>query len=97
MELVEALEVGNASAQNCHVAEVSAWPVLNRLEGKTVNLDEFQDCRDVKKDVERNGSDHVRRFDSTHVLSADSNLFCNPLLGKPFSLSVISDSAASRA
>lgn len=41
MELVEALEVGNASAQNCHVAEVSsAWPVLNRLEGKTVNLDE---------------------------------------------------------
>ena len=44
IELVEALEIGNTSAQDCHVDEIrSAWPVLNRLEGKVVNLDEFYD------------------------------------------------------
>ena len=42
MELVEALEIGNISAQDCHVDEIrSAWPVLTRLEGRTVNLDEL--------------------------------------------------------
>lgn len=34
IELVEALEIGNASAKDCNVDEIrSAWPVLNRLEG----------------------------------------------------------------
>ena len=42
IELVEALEIGNASAKDCNVDEIrSAWPVLNRLEGRTVNLDEL--------------------------------------------------------
>ena len=42
IELVEALEVGNASAKDCNVDEIrSAWPVLNRLEGKVINLDEL--------------------------------------------------------
>ena len=42
IELVEALEIGNASDRDCHVDEIrSAWPVLNRLEGRTVNLDEL--------------------------------------------------------
>ena len=42
MELLEALEIGNLSAQDCHVDKIrSAWPVLTRLEGRTVNLDEL--------------------------------------------------------
>ena len=42
IELVEALEIGNASARDCHVDEIrSAWPVLNRLEDDVVNLDEL--------------------------------------------------------
>ena len=42
IELVEAMEIGNASARDCHVDEIrSAWPVLTRLEGRTVNLDEL--------------------------------------------------------
>jgi hypothetical protein len=42
IELVEALEIGNASARDCHVDELkSAWPVLNRLEGMAVNLNEL--------------------------------------------------------
>ena len=42
IELVEALEIGNASAKDCNVDEIrSAWPVLNRLEGKVVNLDDL--------------------------------------------------------
>ena len=42
IELVEALEIGNVSAHDCHVNEIrSVWPVLNRLEGRTVNLDEL--------------------------------------------------------
>ena len=42
IELVEALEIGNTSTQDCHVDEIrSAWPVLTRLEGRTVNLDEL--------------------------------------------------------
>ena len=42
IELVEALEIGNASARDCHVDEIrSAWPVLTRLECKVVNLDEL--------------------------------------------------------
>ena len=42
MELVEALEIGNVSARDCHVDEIqSAWPVLTRLEGRMVNLDEL--------------------------------------------------------
>lgn len=40
MELLEALEISNVSAHDCHVDEIcSAWPVLNRLEDKLVNLE----------------------------------------------------------
>ena len=42
IELVEALGIGNVSTQDCQVDEIrSAWPVLTRLEGKVVNLDEL--------------------------------------------------------
>lgn len=42
IELVEALEIGNASDRDCHVNEIrSAWPVLTRLEGRMANLDEL--------------------------------------------------------
>lgn len=42
IELVEALDIGNASARDCHVDEIrSAWPALTRLEGNVVNLDEL--------------------------------------------------------
>lgn len=42
IELVEALEIGNIFIQDCYVDEIcSAWPVLTRLEGKVVNLDEL--------------------------------------------------------
>lgn len=42
IELVETLEIGNASIRDCHVDEIrSAWPVLTRLEGNVVNLDEL--------------------------------------------------------
>ena len=40
--LLEALEIGDASDRDCQVLEVRGpWPVLKRLEGKPVNLDEL--------------------------------------------------------
>ena len=41
--LVEALEIGNASKQDCQVDEIifGAWSVLKRLENTQVNLDEL--------------------------------------------------------
>ena len=40
--LLEALEIGDASDRDCQVQEVRGpWPVLKRLEGKPVNLDEL--------------------------------------------------------
>lgn len=42
VELLESLEIGDASSQDCHVDELHCpWPVLNRLEGTQVNLDEL--------------------------------------------------------
>ena len=42
MELLEALEIGKVSARDCHVDEInSTWPVLGRLEGTAVDLDEL--------------------------------------------------------
>lgn len=42
MELLESLEIGKVSARDCHVDEISSrWPVLGRLEGKAVDLDEL--------------------------------------------------------
>ena len=42
MELLEALEIGDASEADCRVASLdSAWPVLNRLVSTKVNLDEL--------------------------------------------------------
>ena len=42
LELLESLEIGDASSQDCHVDELHCpWPVLNRLEGTQVNLDEL--------------------------------------------------------
>mgnify|MGYP001860768047 CR=1 FL=1 len=41
-ELLEALEIGVASNRDCHLDELhSPWPVLDRLEGTQVNLDEL--------------------------------------------------------
>ena len=40
--LLEALEIGGARDRDCQVQEVCGpWPVLKRLEGKSVNLDEL--------------------------------------------------------
>ena len=42
IKLEETMEIGKASAKDCHVDEIrSAWPVLNRLEGQVINLDEL--------------------------------------------------------
>ena len=43
MEMAEALEIGDASEQDCQVDEIisGAWPVLKRLENTQVNLDEL--------------------------------------------------------
>lgn len=42
VKLVEALEIGDALKQDCYVDELrSVWPVLHRLEGSKVNLDEL--------------------------------------------------------
>ena len=40
--LLESLEIGHVSDADCHVDALdSAWPVLYRLEGARVNLDEL--------------------------------------------------------
>ena len=42
VELLEALEIGDASKADCHLDDLwDAWPVLNRLQGTQVNLDEL--------------------------------------------------------
>ena len=42
VELLESLEIGVASNRDCHLDELhSPWPVLDRLEGAQVNLDEL--------------------------------------------------------
>lgn len=42
IELLEALEIGKVSARDCHVDEISStWPILGRLEGTNVDLDEL--------------------------------------------------------
>lgn len=42
IELLEALEIGKVSTQDCHVDEInSKWPILSRLEGTNVDLDEL--------------------------------------------------------
>ena len=39
---LEVLEIGSASKRDCKVDEIcGAWPVLKRLEGSPVNLDEL--------------------------------------------------------
>ena len=42
VELLEALEIGNASKADCRLDDLwDAWPVLNGLQGTQVNLDEL--------------------------------------------------------
>ena len=42
VELLESLEIGVASNQDCHLDELHCpWPVLNQLEGTQVNLEEL--------------------------------------------------------
>lgn len=42
IELLEAMEIGDAVKRDCQVDEIrSAWPVLKHLEGTPVNLDEL--------------------------------------------------------
>ena len=39
---LEELEIGAVAIPDCHVDEIyGAWPVLNRLEGQVVDLDEL--------------------------------------------------------
>ena len=42
LEQMEALELGDAVRQDCRISEMdSAYPILKRLEGGSVNLDEL--------------------------------------------------------
>ena len=42
IELLKALEISKVSARDCHVDEISrGWPILGRLEGTNVDLDEL--------------------------------------------------------
>ena len=42
MEVLEALEIGDAVRQDCKVEEITGgYPVLKRLEGQSVNMDEL--------------------------------------------------------
>ena len=42
MEVLEALEIGDAVRQDCKVEEITGgYPVLKRLEGQSVNVDEL--------------------------------------------------------
>ena len=60
VELLESLEIGVASNRDCHLDELhSPWPVLDRLEGTQVNLDEL-DYR--AKRLDGFGDDEVAQF-----------------------------------
>lgn len=42
IELLKELEIGKVTARDCHVDEISSgWPILSRLEGTNVDLDEL--------------------------------------------------------
>ena len=59
-ELLEALEIGVASNRDCHLDELhSPWPVLDRLEGTQVNLDELDY---LAKRLDGFGDDEVAQF-----------------------------------
>lgn len=59
-ELLEALEMGNATRHDCRVEELhTPWPVLNQLEGTQVNLDELDY---LAKRLDGFGDDEVAQF-----------------------------------
>ena len=42
MELLEGIDIGDVLRQDCHVVELdSRYPILKRLEGSAVNVDEL--------------------------------------------------------
>ena len=60
VELLESLEIGVASSRDCHLDELhSPWPVLDRLEGAQVNLDELDY---LAKRLDGFGDDEVAQF-----------------------------------
>ncbi|WP_346011474.1 antirestriction protein ArdA [Pseudoflavonifractor capillosus] len=60
VELLESLEIGDASNRDCHLDELhSPWPVLDRLEGTQVNLDELDY---LAKRLDGFGDDEVAQF-----------------------------------
>ena len=60
VELLESLEIGVASSRDCHLDELhSPWPVLDRLEGTQVNLDELDY---LAKRLDGFGDDEVAQF-----------------------------------
>ena len=60
VELLESLEIGVASNRDCHLDELhSPWPVLDRLEGTQVNLDELDY---LAKRLDGFGDDEVAQF-----------------------------------
>ena len=60
VELLESLEIGVASNRDCHLDELrSPWPVLDRLEGAQVNLDELDY---LTKRLDGFGDDEVAQF-----------------------------------
>lgn len=60
VELLESLEIGDASNQDCHLDELHCpWPVLNQLEGTQVNLEELDY---LAKRLDGFGNDEVAQF-----------------------------------
>ncbi len=81
VKLVEALEIGDALKQDCYVDEIcSAWPVLHRLEGSKVNLDELDylakrlDSFCVGEDAQFQGM--AEKLDLTDIRDMINLTFC---------------------
>lgn len=80
-EILEALEIGDAVKQDCQVDEIAGnYPVLKRLEGQTVNIDEL-DYLAMRLDSFCVGEDAqfqamAERFDLTDISDFINLTFC---------------------
>lgn len=81
LEVLSALEIGDAVRQDCRVDEITGiYPVLKRLEGQTVNIDEL-DYLAMRLDSFCVGEDAqfqamAERFDLTNISDFINLTFC---------------------
>lgn len=81
LEVLSALEIGNAVRQDCRVDEIAGnYPVLKRLEGQTVNVDEL-DYLAMRLDSFCVGEDAqfqamAEKFDLTDISDFINMTFC---------------------